>query len=138
MFWILLIAIKFVLIALFYLFVMGAPNFLELEMCTLTFQRRQKGSRPPTFTKHVEALIFSEIIVKSGGNLCANQPPPQRVGVSPPVKLGQNGCWSPRESQMPWPLPKSNIFLLCCPQRRSSRPPNPPIGGGQANFGGPS
>ena len=23
-------------------------------------------------------------------------------------------------------------------QRRSSRPPNPPIGGAQANFGGPS
>ena len=23
-------------------------------------------------------------------------------------------------------------------RRRSSRPPNPPIGGGQANFGGPS
>ena len=38
--------------------------------------------------------------------------------------------------------------LLSCPvprkgsgnnnQRRSSRPPNPPIGGAQANFGGPS
>ena len=36
----------------------------------------------------------------------------------------------------------SPIYVTClaCAQRRSSRPPNPPIGGGeaQANFGGPS
>ena len=35
--------------------------------------------------------------------------------------------------------PKHSVrHHICTHQRRSSRPPNPPIGGAQANFGGPS
>ena len=35
-------------------------------------------------------------------------------------------------------LTKLNCLHPSLKQRRSSRPPNPPIGGAQANFGGPS
>ena len=35
-------------------------------------------------------------------------------------------------------IDKKTLWAGMHSQRRSSRPPNPPIGGGQANFGGPS
>ena len=33
---------------------------------------------------------------------------------------------------------ENSEYNISCLKRRSSRPPNPPIGGAQANFGGPS
>ena len=37
-----------------------------------------------------------------------------------------------------WGFDLSSTNKSAIPQRRSSRPPNPQLGGGQANFGGPS